>query len=185
MTITEAPLEGVKIIEPDRYEDERGWFMELWNEERYREAGLPATFAQDNVSYSRGGVLRGMHYQTPREQGKLVCVLAGTIFDAIVDVRAGSPAFGQWYGCELSRENGRQLWVPEGFAHGFLVLSQEAIVHYNCTVVHAPTCDRTLAWNDPDVCIAWPHTPAMVSARDQAARNLRGIPTRELPPYSR
>lgn len=181
MKIIEAPLEGVKIIELDRYEDERGWFMELWNDERYRQAGLPATFAQDNVSYSRRGVLRGMHYQTPNEQGKLVCVLAGSIFDAVVDVRAGSATFGRWYGCELSRQNSRQLWVPEGFAHGFLVLSDEAVVQYNCTVVHVPSSDRTLAWNDPDVRIAWPHAPTRISARDQAAPTLKSIRVGDLP----
>ena len=175
MNVTEAPLAGVKIIEPDRHEDERGWFVELWNEERYRADGLPVTFAQDNVSFSRRGVLRGMHYQTPNEQGKLVCVLAGAVFDAVVDVRRGSPTFGRWYGCGLSRDNGRQLWVPEGFAHGFLVLSEEALVHYNCTVPYHAASDRSLAWNDPEVGIEWPEEPRLVSPKDVAAPTLQHI----------
>jgi dTDP-4-dehydrorhamnose 3,5-epimerase len=183
MNVTDAPLAGVKIIEPDRYEDERGWFMELWNEERYRAAGLPGTFAQDNVSFSRRGVLRGMHYQTPNEQGKLVCVLAGAVFDAVVDVRQGSPTFGRWYGCELSRENGRQLWVPEGFAHGFLVTSDEAVVHYNCTVAYDAASDRSLAWNDASVGIEWPETPTRVSDKDENAPVLGRLEPFQLPSY--
>lgn len=181
MKITQTPLAGVKIIEPDRFEDERGWFAELWNEERYRAAGLTVTFAQDNVSYSRRGVLRGMHYQTPNEQGKLVCVLAGAVFDAVVDVRRGSPTFGGWYGCELSRDNARQLWVPEGFAHGFLVLTDEALVHYSCTVPYDAASDRSLAWNDPDVGIDWPEVPLRVSSRDEAAPCLTRLHPDQLP----
>jgi dTDP-4-dehydrorhamnose 3,5-epimerase len=172
--IIEEPFGGVKLIEMDRFEDERGWFSELWNEERYRAAGLPVTFAQDNVSWSRRGVLRGMHYQTPNEQGKLVCVLSGVIFDAVVDVRVGSPTFGRWYGTELSRENRRQLWVPEGFAHGFLVLSEEALVHYGCTVPYDASSDRALAWDDPEVGIEWPFRPELFSDKDKLASRLHG-----------
>ena len=172
MRVINTPLDGVKVIEPDRFEDERGWFMELWNEERYRAAGLPVRFAQSNASYSERGVLRGMHYQSPNEQGKLICVLSGAIFDAVVDVRSGSPTFGRWYGCELSRENGRQLWVPEGFAHGFLVTSMEALVHYSCTVAYDAASDRTLAWNDPEVGIEWPEIPLLVSNKDENAQPL-------------
>jgi dTDP-4-dehydrorhamnose 3,5-epimerase len=184
MKIIDAPLEGVKIIEPDRFDDERGWFIELWNEERYHAAGLPVTFAQANVSFSRQGVLRGMHYQTPNEQGKLVCVLAGRIFDAVVDVRRGSPTFGRWYGCELSRENARQLWVPEGFAHGFLVLSEEALVHYSCTVPYDSASDRAMAWNDAGVRIQWPTSPRLLlSAKDGDAPSLTDIDPERLPQY--
>lgn len=181
MKVIETPLDGVKLIEMDRFEDERGWFSELWNEERYRAAGLPVTFAQDNVSWSRRGVLRGMHYQTPNEQGKLVSVLAGAIFDAVVDVRQGSPTFGQWYGCELSRDNVRQLWVPEGFAHGFLVLSEEALVHYSCTVSYNAMSDRSLAWNDAQVGIKWPEEPKLVAVRDQSAPSLADMDPLQLP----
>lgn len=176
MKVIEEPFGGVKLIEMDRFEDERGWFSELWNEERYHAAGLPVTFAQDNVSWSRQGVLRGMHYQTPNEQGKLVCVMAGTIFDAVVDVRRGSPTFGRWYGCELSRENARQLWVPEGFAHGFLVLSEEALVHYNCTRMFRADADRVLAWDDPSVAIEWPGVPRTISHKDRTAPPLSSAP---------
>jgi dTDP-4-dehydrorhamnose 3,5-epimerase len=183
--IIETPLEGVTVIEPDRFEDERGWFMEVWNEVRYRAAGLKVTFAQDNVSFSRRGVLRGMHYQTPHEQGKLICALSGAIFDAVVDVRRGSPTFGNWYGCELSTENGRQLWVPEGYAHGFLVRSEEALVHYNSTVAYHAESDRTLAWNDPDVGIDWPEVPRLVSIKDASAPMLKQLASHQLPSRTR
>lgn len=183
MKIIETPLEGVKVIEPDRFEDERGWFMELWNAQRYRAVGLPVAFEQDNVSWSTRGVLRGMHYQTPNEQGKLVCALSGAVFDAVVDVRLGSPTFGQWYGCELSRENDRQLWVPKGFAHGFLVLSDEALVHYNCTVPYDAASDRSVAWNDPEIGIEWPAEPRLVSDKDRAAPVLAVLEPRDLPQH--
>lgn len=178
MKIIDAPLEGVKIIDPDRFEDERGWFFEVWNDERYRAAGLPVRFAQDNASYSGRGVLRGMHYQSPNEQGKLISVLSGSIFDAVVDLRLGSPTFGRWYGCELSVDNRLQLWVSEGFAHGFLALSDHAIVHYNCTVPYDAASDRALAWDDPEVLIAWPRPPTVVSDKDRAAPRLRELTAR-------
>lgn len=183
MTVIDAPLRGVKVIEPDRFEDERGWFMELWNEERYRAAGLPLTFAQDNVSYSRRGVLRGMHYQTPNGQGKLVCVLGGAVFDVVVDVRWGSPTFGRWFGSELSRDNRRQLWVPQGFAHGFIVTSSDALVHYNCTSRYHAASDRSLAWDDPDVGIEWPEVPLVISSKDRMAPKLSSTDPGDLPPY--
>jgi dTDP-4-dehydrorhamnose 3,5-epimerase len=176
-----ASLDGVHVIEPDRFDDERGWFMELWNQERYKRAGLDVTFVQANVSHSRKGVLRGMHYQAPNEQGKLVSVLEGGVFDVVVDIRRDSASFGRWYGCELSRENGRQLWVPEGFAHGFLVLTDTATVHYNCTAVYDRASDRCLAWDDPDIGIRWPHAPSTVSAKDRAAPRLGEIAPGDLP----
>lgn len=181
MKIIETPLDGVKLIEMDRFEDERGWFSELWNEERYREAGLPVTFAQENVSWSRRGVLRGMHYQSPREQGKLVSALAGAVFDVVVDIRRGSPDFGRWFGCELNEANGRQLWVPEGFAHGFLVTGTHAIVHYSCTTTYLSEADRALAWDDQEVGIEWPFQPLTISVKDAAARPLSAIPLADLP----
>jgi dTDP-4-dehydrorhamnose 3,5-epimerase len=173
--VVHAALDGVQVIETRRFRDERGWFSELWNEERYAAIGLPAHFAQDNVSYSVHGVLRGLHYQSPNEQGKLVVVLHGAVFDVAVDVRDGSPTFGRWYGHELSAENALQLWIPEGFAHGFLVLSDTALVHYGCTVVYDAAADRSLAWDDPDIGIAWPAQPLQVSDRDRAAPRLKDI----------
>ncbi|HSK19858.1 MAG TPA: dTDP-4-dehydrorhamnose 3,5-epimerase [Longimicrobiales bacterium] len=181
MNVIETPLAGVQVFEPDRFEDERGWFMEVWNEERYLHAGLPVRFAQTNVSLSSRGVLRGMHYQSPQEQGKLVSVLSGAVFDVLVDIRRGSPDFGRWYGLELSADNRRQLWIPEGYAHGFLALSAATLVHYACTAPYHPGSDRTLAWDDPDVGIAWPHTPAIISAKDRAAPPLARISDAELP----
>lgn len=175
VTIRETPLSGARIIEAPRFRDDRGWFAELWNAETYRTAGLDISFVQDNVSYSTRGVLRGLHFQWPQPQGKLVSVLRGSIFDVIVDARVGSPTFGRWFGSELSAENGRQMWAPEGFAHGFLVLSDDAFVHYNCTAPYAPACDRALAWNDPDVAIEWPLPPGNVSAKDAAAPRLHQL----------
>jgi dTDP-4-dehydrorhamnose 3,5-epimerase len=183
ITITDTPLPGVRIIDTNRFADERGWFAEVWNAERYRAAGLELVFAQDNVSFSRRGVLRGMHFQWPNGQGKLISVLSGAVFDACVDVRAGSPTFGRWFGSVLSDDNRQQLWVPEGFAHGFLVLSDTAFVHYTCTAPYDARSDRALAWNDPDVGIEWPCQPAVVSQKDQAAPWLADLPPESLPSF--
>jgi dTDP-4-dehydrorhamnose 3,5-epimerase len=182
MKVSETPLPGVKVIEMDRFEDERGWFSELWNEERYREVGLgDVRFVQTNISSSRQGVLRGMHFQSPDEQGKLVSVVAGSVFDVVIDIRRGSPDFGLWYGCELSAGNRRQLWVPEGFAHGFLALEGPAIIHYNCTSIYSATSDRCIAWNDPAVGIEWPGAPVEISSKDRNAPLLHQIPPEHLP----
>jgi dTDP-4-dehydrorhamnose 3,5-epimerase len=175
MTVRDTPLQGVKLVETRRFTDDRGWLFELWNEPRYRAAGLPARFEQTNLSFSERGVLRGMHYQWPRAQGKLVTVLTGAVFDVALDIRAGSPTFGHWFGAELSAANGQQLWIPEGFAHGFIVLSDGALVHYACTAVYDAGGDRVLAWNDPDVGIDWPVQPQVVSDRDRQAPLLRDI----------
>jgi dTDP-4-dehydrorhamnose 3,5-epimerase len=183
MVVETTHLPGLRVVEVPRFVDERGWFSELWNEARYREAGLPHEFVQANVSYSGGGVLRGMHFQHPRGQGKLISVLSGTIFDAVVDVRVGSPTFGQWYGCELSEANRRQLWAPSGFAHGFIVLSDAAVVHYNCTSLYDASCDRALAWDDPAVGIAWPEQPRTVSNKDRSAPRLDALVQEGLPGY--
>jgi dTDP-4-dehydrorhamnose 3,5-epimerase len=184
ITITDAALSGVRIIETTHFQDERGWFAELWNAERYRVHGLDIVFQQDNASFSRRGILRGMHYQWPNGQGKLITVLAGAVFDACIDVRAGSPTFGRWFGSVLSDENARQLWIPEGFAHGFLVLSDSALVHYNCTTPYDARADRVVAWNDPDVAIEWPALPTTVSQKDQAAPRLVEVRPEALPPFA-
>ena len=184
MRVLDTDLPGVRIFEPDRFEDERGWFMELWNEERYRELGLDVRFVQTNVSWSRKGVLRGLHYQWPNPQGKLVSVLEGAVFDVVVDIRQGSPTFAKWYGCELSRQNRRQLWVPEGFAHGFLVLSEAAAVLYECTAPYERSSDRSIAWADPEIGVAWPRAPEIVSTKDRLAPQIGALAADALPTWS-
>lgn len=176
-----TPLPGVHVVEGARHADARGWFTELWNEDRYREAGIETAFVQDNASWSVRGVLRGLHYQSPQEQAKIVCVLQGAVFDVVVDVRRDSPTFGAWYGHELSAANGLQLLVPEGFAHGFLVLAEAALVHYGSSRVYDQACDRAVRWDDPDIGIVWPARPRIISDRDAAAPLLRDVPADHLP----
>jgi dTDP-4-dehydrorhamnose 3,5-epimerase len=170
--LTPTALPDVMLVRAHAHEDTRGRFAELWNAAQYAAAGLDATFVQHNASYSRGGVLRGMHYQHPRGQGKLISVLSGSVYDAVVDVRLGSPTFGSWFGCELTAHAGTQLWVPPGFAHGFLVLSDDALVHYACTTHYDPAADRCLAWDDPAVGILWPGRPEVLSDKDRTAPRL-------------
>lgn len=177
----ETGLDGVVIVEPSVYGDERGFFQESWKASRYVEHGLPAAFAQGNVSRSRKGVLRGLHYQYRQPQGKLVFVLEGRIFDVAVDIRPGSASFGSWAGVELSAQNHRQMYVPEGFAHGFIVLSDSALFHYYCTTEYAPEYEVSIAWDDPDIGVAWPAPPASISGKDREAPRLRDIPAERLP----
>lgn len=181
MKFRSASLEGVLIIEPGVFGDERGFFMESWKSSTYRDAGLPAIMPQSNFSRSSRGVLRGLHYQWPQPQGKLVSVLEGSIFDVAVDIRADSPNFGQWTGIELSAANHLQLYVPEGFAHGFCTLSETALVHYMCTNEYAPKFDAAVAWNDPDIGIEWPMEEVSLSAKDSAAPRLKRIAPESLP----
>jgi dTDP-4-dehydrorhamnose 3,5-epimerase len=181
--VVATSLADALLIEPGRFEDQRGWFAELWNRDRFSAAGLNVSFVQSNASYSRSGVLRGMHFQHPRGQAKLVSVLRGSIFDVIVDVRIGSPTYGRWYGRELSAENGLQLFVPAGFAHGFLVTGADALVHYNCSAVFDPAVDQALAWSDPDVAIAWPEAPSVISEKDRSAPSLRGLAAADRLPH--
>jgi len=157
--------------------------MESWNQRRYESAGVRYQFVQDNVSWSHEGVLRGMHFQAPRGQAKLVSVLQGEIFDAVVDVRSGSPTFGLWFGCVLSHENRRQLLVPDGFAHGFLVTSQTALVLYKVSAFYDPGSEGVLSWQDPAVGIEWPTTPTGVSPRDRAAPLLAELDPARLPVF--
>jgi dTDP-4-dehydrorhamnose 3,5-epimerase len=138
MKIPTRELEGLLIVEPDVYGDQRGFFVESWNERRYREAGIAAAFVQDNFSFSQRGTLRGLHFQNPLAQGKLVSVWQGEVFDVAVDLRRGSRTFGRWHGVPLNSENKRQFWVPPGFAHGFAVTSETALFHYKCTEVYSP-----------------------------------------------
>lgn len=173
MKVTATALPEVLLIEPTVHGDERGFFMESWNRATFAQAtGLDPGFVQDNHSRSARGILRGLHYQLPpHAQGKLVRVTQGAVFDVAVDIRRSSPGFGRWVGVELSGANHRQLWIPPGFAHGFLVLSDTADFLYKTTAFYAPQSDRAIRWDDPTLAIAWPSTgvaPA-VGARDQAA----------------
>lgn len=176
-------LPGVLILEPAVYRDARGFFLETWNQARYAEAGLPERFVQDNLSFSSRGVLRGLHYQHPHAQGKLLSVLQGEVFDVAVDLRVGSPTFARWEGVTLSAANRRQLYVPEGFAHGFLVTSETALVSYKCTEYYQPRYEAGVWWDDPDLGIAWPLAAPTLSPKDQAAPRLHTIPEGQLPRY--
>jgi len=172
MNVTQTDVQGVLLIEPRLYGDARGFFMETWNARAFAAAGIEATFVQDNHSRSAKGVLRGLHYQSPRAQGKLLRVVAGAVFDVVVDLRRASASFGRWCGAELSAENRRMLWAPPGTAHGFLTLSQGADLIYKCTDFYAPAEEHTIAWNDPDLAIDWPLARGalpILSAKDAAA----------------
>ncbi|MCK0098769.1 dTDP-4-dehydrorhamnose 3,5-epimerase [Qipengyuania sp. S6317L1] len=178
MNIIETDIEGVLIIEPRVFGDERGFFMETWNEGAFKEAGLDLTFVQDNHSRSQKGVLRGLHFQNPGPQGKLVRVTNGAVFDVAVDLREGSPTFGKWAGVELTAENKRMFWVPEGFAHGFLTLADDTDFLYKCTAPYAPGSEHTLAWNDPGVGIDWPvaNLDPIISEKDAKGLSLSDVP---------
>ena len=173
LKVAQTSLPGVLLIEPTVFGDSRGFFIETWHAERFREAGLDVVFVQDNQSRSSRGVLRGLHYQEPNPQGKLVRCACGTLFDVAVDIRRGSPNFGRWYGAELSEENHRMLWIPPGFAHGFCALSEVADLAYKCTAFYDAASDRAIAWNDPDIGITWPITTPTLSPKDAAAPRLK------------
>lgn len=181
MKIIETDLPGCLVIEPRRFDDARGWFMEAWHRERYAEHGVGPDFVQANLSRSEEGVLRGLHYQWPNPQGKLVSVLEGEVYDVAVDIRQGSPNHGQWTAVILSDVNRRQIWIPPGFAHGFVALRGPALVSYLCTAAYDPEGDATLTWDDPDLAIDWPVADPLVSAKDSRAPRLRDIPSRRLP----
>jgi dTDP-4-dehydrorhamnose 3,5-epimerase len=181
--VSRTSLDGVLLIKPAVFGDSRGFFMESWKSTPYRDAGIPSPMLQSNFSKSSRGVLRGLHYQYPRPQGKLVSVLEGAIFDVAVDIRSGSPAFGRWTGVELTAGNRFQLYIPEGFAHGFCVLSEQALVHYLCTSEYAPEHDAVIAWDDPDIGIEWPMEPESVSAKDSAAPALKDVAISRLPGF--
>ncbi len=175
MKVLETSIPDVLIIEPKVFGDERGFFYESFNAAAFEAAtGLKRQFVQDNHSKSQRGVLRGLHYQIQQPQGKLVRVVAGEVFDVAVDLRKSSPSFGRWFGTHLSAQNQRQLWIPEGFAHGFVVLSESAEFLYKTTDYYAPEHERSLLWNDPELGIQWPFDEApQLSAKDQAGKLLR------------
>jgi len=184
MKVIETEIPGVLLLEPRVFGDERGWFMETWQQERYAELGLPASFVQDNQAYSRRGVLRGLHVQYPHSQGKLVQVMHGEVFDVAVDIRRGSPHFGRWVGAILSGENWRQFYVPEGFAHGYSVLSEDALFTYKCTDLYHPETQFSVRWDDPALDIAWPlEADPILADKDRDAPLLSEIPEDQLPPY--
>ena len=183
MNVTRAELPGILIIEPDVFSDARGSFFELWRAERFAEAGLDLTFVQDNISRSVRGTVRGMHFQHPEPQGKLVTVLHGEVFDVVADVRAGSPTFGKWWGTCLAASRPRQLYVPPGFAHGFQALSDEALFAYKCTAPFRREYDRAVRWDDPDLAIAWPLAVEHISDRDRHASRLSELLSECLPAY--
>lgn len=176
MKIIDTEIADVKIVEPAVFADDRGYFLESWSAAAFAKAGLDWQFVQDNQSRSSRNVLRGLHYQIQNTQGKLVRVSAGAVFDVAVDMRRGSPTFGRWVGVELSAKNHRMLWIPPGFAHGFLSLRDDTDLAYKCTDIYAPQHDRTLLWNDPDLAIDWPLPSGeepLVSPKDMVGRSLK------------
>jgi len=168
-------MSGLMVIEPEVFGDARGFFMELWNRNHYSEAGLNVQFVQDNLSRPSRGTLRGLHFQNPHAQGKLLQALEGEVFDVAVDLRRSSPTFGQWHGVFLSAENKRQFFVPAGFAHGFLVTSDSALFYYKCTETYSPRHEFVIRWDDPDIGIKWPSERPLLSDKDAKAPSLRDL----------
>ena len=191
MALNIKPLEipDVLLLEPPCFTDHRGFFMETFHREKYAAAGLyeklDRDFVQDNHSHSKKGVLRGLHYQLNHPQGKLIYAVTGAIFDVAVDIRKGSPTFGKWSGVELSAENHRQIYVPEGFAHGFVVLSDCADVIYKCTALYAPGDEYGILWSDPDIGIAWPAEKPVLSEKDLENPALNQVPQHHLPEWDK
>jgi len=170
MYFTPSPtLPEVIIVEPELFQDDRGFFMEMYHQEKFHEAGIKDSFVQDNRSRSRRGTIRGLHYQFGKPQGKLIWALSGEVFDVVVDIRKGSPLFGQWFGITLSGENKKGLYVPPDFAHGFCVLSEEAEFFYKCSDFYAPEDECCIRWNDPDLAIDWPVENPVISEKDANA----------------
>jgi dTDP-4-dehydrorhamnose 3,5-epimerase len=184
MKVVQTALPGAVVIEPQVFGDARGFFYESYNEAKYREAGIDGRFVQSNVSRSARGVLRGLHYQWPNPQGKLVSVLEGEVYDVAVDIRRGSPTFGRWVGAMLTADNHRHFWIPEGFAHGFCVLSEFATFTYQCTALYEREHDAGIRWNDADIGIDWPVGAPLLSDKDTRAPFLKDVPGERLPVYT-
>jgi len=180
MNILTTKIPGLLIIEPKVFGDDRGFFVETWQTERYREAGIELPFVQDNLSASSCGVLRGLHHQYPSPQGKLVQVIAGEVFDVAVDIRNDSPTFGQWEAIILDDKSRRQFWIPPGLAHGFCVLSERAVFAYKCTDYYQPDGELTLAWDDHDLAIDWPIKNPGLSDKDKVGMRLSELPRERL-----
>jgi len=183
MNVKETRLSGVLIVEPDVFADKRGFFLETWSTTRYEQAGIPGPFVQDNASFSSKGILRGLHFQHPQSQGKLVQILSGEVVDVAVDIRVGSPTFGQWVSERLSETNHRQLYVPAGFAHGYCVTSETALFSYKCTDFYNPATEGSISWNDPDLGIDWPVAEPILSPKDADCPRLKDIPQDRLPRF--
>ena len=183
MNVIQTELPGVLILEPKVFGDPRGYFLETWSRTRYEEAGIMGPFVQDNVAFSRKGILRGLHLQHPRSQGKLVQVLSGEVVDVVVDVRVGSPSFGRWVAERLSESNRRQMYIPPGLAHGYCVVSETALFSYKCTDFYSPATELGILWNDPDLAIDWSVAAPLVSPRDAGHPRLRDIPDHKLPRF--
>ncbi len=183
MKIIESKLRECLVIEPNYFEDPRGAFYESWNKERFETFGLKTEFAQSNVSISKQNVLRGLHYQWPRPQGKLVSVIEGEVYDVAIDIRRGSPTFGKSAAAILSADNHRHFWIPEGFAHGFVVLSERAVFTYLCSDVYIKECDASIRWNDAQLAIDWPVSVPLLSEKDATAPFLADISEDRLPVY--
>ena len=184
MNVIETVIPDIMIIDPEIFEDSRGFFMETFHEQKFSDRGLPVRFAQDNHSYSVKGTLRGLHYQLKYPQGKLVRVVRGEVYDVAVDIRVGSPYFGRWVGEILSEQNRRQIYIPPGFAHGFCVLSDCADFLYKCTEIYEPQDDYGILWNDPDIGITWPELDYIISKKDQRHLCLEDLKSK-LPQYKK
>ena len=180
MKVTPCDLAGLLLIEPAVFGDNRGFFLESWNQRRYRDAGIPLDFVQDNFSLSGRGTLRGLHFQNPLAQGKLVSVWQGEVWDVAVDIRRQSPTFGRWFGLTLSAENKRQFYVPPGFAHGFVVVSESALFHYKCTELYSPKDEMGFRWDDPAIGIKWPVSNPILSKRDATSPLFSSLPVEKL-----
>jgi dTDP-4-dehydrorhamnose 3,5-epimerase len=183
MNIKKTALPDVLVIEPEVFSDQRGYFMETFNSLAYRETGIKKDFVQDNVSFSKKSVLRGLHFQYPHPQGKLVQVVIGEVMDVAVDIRTGSPTFGKWVSETLSEVNNRQIYIPPGFAHGFYVISHTAVFQYKCTDLYNPSADGGILWNDPDINIDWPSDTPVLSDKDARLPRLKDIPPDKLPRF--
>lgn len=183
MNVIETKLPGVLVIEPDVFPDDRGHFLETWNSKRYKNAGIPGTFVQDNVSFSKKGVLRGLHFQYPQPQGKLIQVLSGQVVDVAVDIRIGSPTFVQWISEIVSDTNHKQLYIPPGFAHGYCVLSETAVFSYKCTDFYNPAFENGIIWNDPDLNIDWSTKKPILSVKDSNYARLKDLAPEKMPHY--
>jgi dTDP-4-dehydrorhamnose 3,5-epimerase len=183
MKIIATPIDGLLVIEPKIFKDKRGFFMETYNRQKYEAAGITETFVQDNLSYSKKKTVRGLHFQIRRSQAKLVQAVAGEIFDVAVDLRPASTTFGKWTGARLSDKNGRQMYIPKGFAHGFCVLSEFALFYYKCSDFYAPDDEGGIIWSDQDIGIEWPVENPIISEKDKQYPNLANLAAEQLPSF--
>ena len=179
----DTSIPGILLFEPDMFKDSRGYFMEIFHRKKYAEIGLDRSFVQENFSHSKRGIIRGLHYQLRQPQAKFLYVMRGEIFDVAVDIRRGSPTFGKWFGTNLSDENRRQIFVPEGFAHGFCVLSESADVFYKCTDFYNPGDEYGIFWSDKTIGIDWPIENPFLSEKDSLFKPLKAIAEKNLPAY--